>query len=122
MWTPDHLVLNTVLAAAASKRFSLKFAPVALIMILVNMIDLDHLFYFSEDDGTANSLALHPFHIYAGVIFSLLGLAALFDRERVFYYFCAMGGVAAHLTADALAFWALFRNSSSDVPKGAPQH
>lgn len=103
MYTADHIATGVAVAAIISRRFSMPFAPIALIFMLVNVIDFDHMMTFHLDDGYANSLVIHPLHVYSGLVMSFLGALAIFDKKRVFYYVCLMGAVAMHLGADAVS-------------------
>lgn len=103
MYLGDHLVLSTGLAVIASRRWSMPFVPLATALILLNMIDFDHLLNYTHDDGTANSLTLYPLHIYAGCFILLLFATALIYPKQLKLCFCLVGGIAVHLSADALA-------------------
>jgi len=106
MFAGDHIFLNVALAALCSRRFNVSFVPVTVIMILVNLIDLDHLFYYHLHSPTTNSLTLYPLHVYSGVLLTAICLVALVDPKRLAYYFCAVFGIVAHMADDALAhYW-----------------
>lgn len=104
MYISEHIVSATILAAAASNRLKVKFVPLAAILIATNIIDFDHLLYYYKDDGSANSLILHPLHIYAGVAIFFFSLLGLIDKKRLNLYFCINAGIALHLAEDALAY------------------
>lgn len=104
MYTGDHIVLSTGLGLLLAKRLRLAPVPLIAILIGINLIDLDHLVFYRLDDGTANSLTLHPLHIYAGVIVFLLILLPLISRVRIAVAYALAGGVSLHLAADALAY------------------
>jgi hypothetical protein len=108
MYMGDHIVLSACLALVSAKRLNIPVVPLTSLLLLTNFIDIDHLIYYYLDDGTANSLILHPLHIYAGVLIFLLGIGGLIFKNHVSYFFCLMFGIALHLTTDTLAYWVAY--------------
>lgn len=104
MYASEHIVSATILATAASRRLKIKFVLLAAILIATNLIDFDHLLNYYKDDGSANSLILHPLHIYAGVTIFILSILGLIDKKRLNWYFCINAGIALHLAEDAFAY------------------
>jgi hypothetical protein len=105
MYAAGHILTSTALAMASSKRLKLDFVKVTTVIILTNLIDLDHLKYYYLDDGTANSLTLHPLHIFSGVVFFLIFLMGLLFAKFQKWAYVIMGGLALHLASDSIAFW-----------------
>ena len=71
MYLAGHLLASIALAKIVHKPLGVKFLPLAMIAMAVNLIDADHLIYYHLDDGTANSFQLHILH----QIWAFLGLA-----------------------------------------------
>ncbi|MBL4647385.1 MAG: hypothetical protein JKY13_00260 [Gammaproteobacteria bacterium] len=103
MYVGDHIILSSALAVVIASRFNFKLVSTMACMILLNTIDIDHVFYNYLDDSTANSLALHPAHIYVGIALFLISLLAIFHRPFAYYALAVIAGYSLHLTADALA-------------------
>jgi hypothetical protein len=78
--------------------------PVCAALVGINAIDFDHVVYGHLDDGTANSLTLHPLHIHAGVLIFLLAVYAAVNPGKARLCLALMGGISLHLAADSLAF------------------
>jgi len=112
MYTGDHIAISATLAAIASRRFSLNYVTLATCMILANLVDLDHLFYFHLDDGTANSLLLHPLHIYSGILVFACGVFALIKKEKAMFSFLIGFAIATHMCADSLAHFLHYNYTS----------
>ncbi len=104
MYAADHFLLSTTYAVVCSKRYRLPFVPLAFLLILINGIDIDHLIYGYLDDGTANSLTLHPLHIYAGAIIFLAALYSLYKPLKSQMCLALIGGFSLHLFADSMAY------------------
>lgn len=103
MFCAGHLITSTALAAVSSKRLSLKFVPLTVMLMLTNFIDIDHLLYYYKDDGAANSLALHPLHLYAGVLIFIIFVIGLVKINKSNLILAIIGGVSLHLSLDAFA-------------------
>ncbi len=101
----DHIVLSTGLAVLVSQRFALNVIPTITMFILINCIDFDHLFYYFLDSGRANSLVLHPLHIYASPLIFLLAMFGLTKPKHVAKIYALIAGISLHLFADALAYY-----------------
>ena len=104
MYSAGHTLTALTLASYIHKRFGFRFIPAAVLLILANLIDLDHIFNFRLDDGTANSLTLHPVHIYSGVLVFFLLLVGSLVKKWMPYLFIFAAGILLHLSADTLAF------------------
>lgn len=104
MYMSDHLVLCGGLAVVTARRLRLPLVPLVTLMCVVNLIDYDHLLDLGKDDGTANSLALHPLHIYSGVSLLAAAFFGLIFPERLKWGFACMVAISSHLASDALAF------------------
>jgi len=99
-----HILTSTLFTKVAAPRLKLDFVKMLSIVILMNMIDLDHLINYAQDDGTANSLTLHPGHIYSAVIiFGIIVISLFLERKAAVLYMVA-GGLSMHMAADALAY------------------
>ncbi len=105
MYSGGHILASGALALISSKRLDIQFVKLAPVMIATNLLDTDHLKYFYLDDGTANSLVMHPAHIYAGVLFFLIFFVGLIYKKLQYWSFAVSGAVALHLTGDAISFW-----------------
>ncbi|MDI1355370.1 MAG: hypothetical protein PSX36_10650 [bacterium] len=104
MYPVGHILTASIYSKVAAKKLALNFVPVFSISILSNLIDVDHFIYYFKDDGTANSLVLHPGHLYIGVpIFALIVLG-FFKPESLNLIYMLIGAFAMHMAADALAF------------------
>ena len=77
----------------------------AALAMSANVFDLDHVVYHRLDDGTGNSLRLHPAHVYFGLIGLALFLGALVDRRRFDYWVGVLAVLLLHLSLDAAAMW-----------------
>jgi hypothetical protein len=103
MYAAGHVLSSTLLAAAGSRRLNLPFVPLAGALIALNAVDFDHLIFFHLDNGTANSLSLHPLHIYGGAVMFLMLAAGLLSPRRIPAVFMLAAGLGLHLAADGLA-------------------
>lgn len=99
-----HILTATIYSKMAAPKLKLDFVQMMTLVILTNMIDLDHLIYYYKDDGTANSLTLHPGHIYSGAIIFILLITSLVRRQQSMILYALAGGIAMHMAADSLAF------------------
>ncbi len=99
-----HILTATLYTKIAAPRLKLDFVRMLTVVILMNMIDLDHLINYAQDDGTANSLTLHPGHIYSSVIIFGLILFSLFQKRYKAVVYMIAGGLSLHMAADALAY------------------
>jgi hypothetical protein len=108
-----HILTATLYSKVVAHKLKLNFVKMMTLVILTNMIDLDHLIYYTLDDGTANSLTLHPGHIYSGAIIFLLLISSLFFKQKAEIIFMLAGGLAMHMAADSLAY--LFRYSLTSL-------
>ncbi|PCI40202.1 MAG: hypothetical protein COB50_00200 [Thiotrichales bacterium] len=103
MYAGDHIVLSSALAVVIASRFNFKLVPTMVGMILLNTIDIDHIFYHYLDDDTKNSLILHPAHIYAGIAVFVISLSGIVRRSFAYYALTIIAGYSLHLATDALA-------------------
>ena len=103
MYAAGHILASLGLATLAARRRPALLAPLAAIAMAVNAIDLDHIIFHRLDDGTANSLTLHPAHVYFPLIAAGLFLAGMLDQRRLPYWMMALGGLCLHMALDALA-------------------
>ena len=108
MYMGEHIVLSIGVGCLIYKRFAkhcgpLSFPTLITIMIGVNAIDFDHLFYFHLDDGTLNSLTTHPLHLYAGLLMFLLIALSLYYQRYAPWLWITIAGIATHLASDAVA-------------------
>ena len=104
MLAGDHLILSLGLAIYSSSKLNLNFVPTATLLILINCMDFDHSFYYFLDKGNANSLSLHPLHIYAGCIIFAVSLYGLMFKQFLPICYTVIAGITLHLSADALAY------------------
>jgi hypothetical protein len=105
MWLSDHVTLDAVIGSWISEKWLLTFRPLLVAMFASNVIDIDHAFDLGADDGHANSLALHTFHLYGGFIASVFIIAGLcFKRSRIWCVGFALG-IVLHLGYDAVGAW-----------------
>jgi hypothetical protein len=112
MYAGDHIILSAMYGVYAARKIRLPPLAVVVTAIAVNMMDFDHQIFYYLDDGTANSLTLHPLHIYAGCFIFALNMLWLHAQGKTThtwrkvgdYSLIALGGIALHLTADALAW------------------
>ena len=105
MYPAGHILTAAILSKVAAKKLDLSFVKIMPVLILTNLIDLDHLIYYYLDDGTANSLVLHPAHIYTGFIIFLLFMVSLFRPNYRSFLYLLIGAFSMHMAVDALAFW-----------------
>ncbi len=111
MYSGDHIILSASYGVYASRALGLPLIPTTAIAIATNLIDLDHQVFYYLDDGKANSLTIHPIHVYAGCfIFFLHWFWLLSKRVSQFhtlanYGLIILGSFSLHLTADAVAWW-----------------
>jgi|GEM_PF-4350834 len=112
MYAGDHIVLSATYGVYAARKLRLPPLGVVVTAVAVNMMDFDHQIFYYLDDGTLNSLTLHPLHIYAGCFIFALHMLWLHAQGKTThtwskiggYSLIALGGIALHLTADALAW------------------
>lgn len=103
MYIAGHLIAATLVAAVTAQKQKIDFIHAAFWMMLVNFIDVDHLIRFRLDDGTANSLILHPLHIFSGgIIFLIAFMGILFPKMKNISVLLVLG-LSLHLACDAIA-------------------
>ena len=104
MIVSGHVVTSALFGFAASRTLRLPLVPTVVVSMAMNHLDIDHLWGVGVDDGTANSLVTHAFHVYGGIpIFVACALAAAGVLEARWAVVLA-GGYALHLADDALAY------------------
>lgn len=103
MWLAQHAVISIAVATVSSATMNIPFKPLALGMLLANLVDLDHAFNVGSDNGHANSLTIHIFHIYSGMIASVFYLLALKFKTQRYLLLGVCYGVIFHMGADAIA-------------------
>ena len=104
MYASGHTLVSATFGFSASRRFGLPLVPVVVYCLAINHIDLDHVLNYRIDDGTTNSMIMHPLHVYGGVaIFAFCALAVA-GRVAPAWALVLAGGYGLHLAADALAF------------------
>jgi hypothetical protein len=64
MLPAGHIIVSTILAAVLHKRLKVNFVPLAFAMILVNLVDIDHLVTYNLDNGFVSSFSVHILHRY----------------------------------------------------------
>lgn len=103
MWLSQHVAVSITVATLSCVIMKIPFKSFVFGMLLANLIDIDHAFDVGADNGFANSLTLHTFHIYSGLIASIFYLAALrLVRQRVFLLGVCCG-LIFHTGADAIS-------------------
>jgi len=103
MYLAGHLLASIALAKVAHKPLGVKFFPLAIAAIAVNLIDADHLIYYYRDTGIGNSFLLHPLHqgwAFLGLATLLLALVLKEWQNLIFGIFFAL---LLHYGLDALA-------------------
>ena len=105
MYCAGHVLSSLVLAVGIARRRPVKFVTMAALAMSANVFDLDHVVYHRLDDGTGNSLLLHPGHVYFGLIGLALFLGGLIDRKRFDYWVGVLAVLCLHLALDAAATW-----------------
>lgn len=103
MYIGDHIVLSATVGIMYAKRFNMPLIEVITLFIFVNIIDYDHLIYYKLDDGTANSLALHPLHLYFGSIAFALAVLSMIYPKYLYWIYAVLVGISTHLFSDAIA-------------------
>jgi len=103
MYLAGHLLASIALAKVAHKPLGVKFFPLAVAALAVNLIDADHLIYYYRDTGIGNSFLLHPLHqawAFIGLATCLLALVLKEWQNMIFGLFFAL---MLHYGLDALA-------------------
>lgn len=110
MYMGEHIVSSIGIGTIFYKRFNhyfnqqtIAFSTLIALFIACNAIDFDHLLYYHLDDGTINSLATHPLHLYVGsVIMGLITCSFIF-RKHMLWWLAVITSLCTHLASDALA-------------------
>ncbi|HCL56822.1 MAG TPA: hypothetical protein DHW82_07420 [Spirochaetia bacterium] len=105
MYCTGHILSTSLLSLGVAKRFEQSFFRLYFWMLLANLIDFDHLIFYSMDSGGANSLILHPLHIYSGTLIFFLFLMGMIFKNRFFIFIPTAMSLSLHLAADALAYF-----------------
>ena len=103
MYVAGHLLASIAFAKIAHKPLGVKFFPLAIAAMAVNLIDADHLLRYYLDDGTASSFALHPLHqfwAFLGLTVCMLALIFKPWQRLIFGIFFAL---MLHYALDLLA-------------------
>ncbi|MCL2414353.1 MAG: hypothetical protein FWC94_03775 [Bacteroidales bacterium] len=103
MYVAGHLLASIAFAKIAHKPLGVKFFPLAVAAMAVNLIDADHLIYYYLDDGTKSSFALHFLHqswAFLGLAVCLLALVLKPWQNLIFGIFFAL---MLHYGLDLLA-------------------
>ncbi len=103
MYIGDHIVFNSMVAILVSRRWSLPLVPLVSLFIFINCMDYDHLLNFRLDDGTADSLILHPLHRMGGFIIFIVAAFSLIFPQYKTWLFSVIIAFSAHLFCDQLA-------------------
>ncbi len=103
MYMGDHIVISIGVAAIASRVLKLPFLHVAVLFMLANLIDLDHLINYHLDDGTANSMLLHPLHMYSTYIISTFLLIGLIRPKARSLCWLFSAAISLHIFLDAVS-------------------
>ena len=103
MWLSQHVDISITLATLSYIVMKMPFKPLVFGMLLANLIDIDHAFFVGADSGHANSLIIHTFHIYSGLIASIFYLAALKFAQQRYFLLGVCYGLIFHTGADAIA-------------------
>ncbi len=105
MFCSGHLLSSLAFSLAIARRRPVNFVAMAALAMSANVFDLDHVVYHHLDDGTGNSLRLHPGHVYFGLIGLALFIGGLIDRRRFDYWVGVLAVLCLHLTLDAVSMW-----------------
>ncbi|MCL2416964.1 MAG: hypothetical protein FWD02_03410 [Bacteroidales bacterium] len=103
MYVAGHLLASIAFAKVAHKPLGVKFFPLAIAAMAVNLIDADHLIHYYLDDGTESSFALHILHqswAFLGLAICLLALVLKPWQNLIFGIFFAL---MLHYGLDLLA-------------------
>jgi hypothetical protein len=103
MFCAGHVLSSLAFSVAIARRRPVNFVIMAALAMSANVFDLDHVFYHHLDDGTGNSLRLHPAHVYFGLIGLALFLGALVDRRRFDYWVGVLAVLCLHLSMDVVS-------------------
>jgi hypothetical protein len=108
MYCAGHLLASLGLAGAIARRRGVSFAAMAALAMAANAIDIDHVWLHHLDDGTADSLRLHPAHVHFALLALGLLLAGLADRRRFDYWAGVAAALCLHMALDELAYAASY--------------
>jgi len=103
MYVAGHLLASIAFAKITHKPLGVKFFPLAVAAMAVNLIDADHLIHYYLDDGTKSSFALHFLHqswAFLGLAVCLLALVLKPWQNLIFGIFFAL---MLHYALDLLA-------------------
>ncbi|MDR1951620.1 MAG: hypothetical protein LBP96_05265, partial [Bacteroidales bacterium] len=103
MYLAGHLLASVALAKITHKPLGVRFFPLAIAAMAVNLIDADHLIYYYRDTGVGNSFLLHPLHqtwAFLGLAVCLLALVLKPWQNLIFGIFFAL---LLHYGLDALS-------------------
>ncbi len=103
MYMGDHIVISIGLAAIVAKITKQPFVTVALLFLFANLVDFDHLLNYHLDDGTANSMQIHPLHRYAPYIASGFLLVGLCWKKWRTELWIASLAFSTHILLDSLS-------------------
>ncbi len=103
MYIAGHLLASAVAATVIHKKLKTDLVPLCTGMMAVNFVDVDHVLNYAVDNGIANSLTLHPLHIYSGILFFIIGLFGLWKTKYMNYCYGLLFALAMHYAGDALA-------------------
>jgi len=93
MYLAGHLLASIALAKVAHKPLGIKFFPLAIAAMAVNLVDADHLITYYRDTGTGNSFQLHFLHqfwAFLGLAVCLLALVLKPWQNLIFGVFLAL--------------------------------
>lgn len=110
MWLSQHAAISITVATLSCVTMKTPFKPLVFGMLLANLIDIDHAFDVGADNGYANSLTIHTFHIYSGLIASMFYLAALKFASQRYFLLGVCYGLIFHTGADAIATFMHYQN------------
>jgi hypothetical protein len=103
MYLAGHLLASITLAKVAHKPLGVKFFPLVIAAMSVNLVDADHLIHYYRDGGTGNSFLLHPLHqtwAFLGLGVCLLALVLKQWQNLILGIFSAL---MLHYGLDVLA-------------------
>ncbi|WP_115709795.1 hypothetical protein [Legionella sainthelensi] len=109
MWLAQHAAISIIVATLSHASMRVPFKSLVFGMLLANLIDIDHAFDVGSDNGYANSLTLHIFHIYSGLIASIFYLIALKFSHQRYLFLGLCYGLIFHLGADAIGAFLHYR-------------
>ena len=101
MFCAGHLLSSLAFSVVVARRRPVNFVALAALSMSANIFDLDHIVYHHLDDGTVNSLRLHPGHVYFGLVGLALFVGGLIHRRRFDYWMGVLAALCLHVSLDA---------------------